>query len=353
MAEIAALPWNGIAVASTFSGAGGSCLGYRMAGCRVLWANEFVPAAQQVYKANHPGSVLNTDDLRTLSPEQIMQEAGVSVGELDILDGSPPCAAFSQAGRRTSTWGRVKQYSDTEQRVDDLFFEYARVLRAVQPRAFVAENVTGLIRGKAKGYFRLILHELRDCGYQVRAKVLDASWLGAATSRKRLIFIGMRNDQNCEPEFPRPLPYRYTLADAVSPEITGLIIGDPGVALAVPNAFKRGVYKPASIPCPTIQTSGIDGAPYKARMKGQRLAVCDETGTTLNKCDHSQRMTSEPSHHRMLTLGELRRVSSFPADFQLAGTYHQRWERIGRAVPPMMMKQVALTLSAQLRGGAA
>ena len=63
MAEIAALPWNGFKVASTFSGAGGSCLGYRMAGFKVVWANEFVPMAQESYKANAtPDCVLDGRD---------------------------------------------------------------------------------------------------------------------------------------------------------------------------------------------------------------------------------------------------------------------------------------------------
>lgn len=51
MAQIESIPWNGFCVASTFSGAGGSCLGYRMAGYRVVWANEFVPMAQKSYRA--------------------------------------------------------------------------------------------------------------------------------------------------------------------------------------------------------------------------------------------------------------------------------------------------------------
>jgi DNA (cytosine-5)-methyltransferase 1 len=56
MTEIAAVPWNGLNVVSTFSGCGGSCLGFRMAGYRVVWANEFIPAAAETYRANHPNT---------------------------------------------------------------------------------------------------------------------------------------------------------------------------------------------------------------------------------------------------------------------------------------------------------
>ena len=224
MTEISEIPWNGINVVSTFSGAGGSCLGYRMAGCRVLWANEFVPAAREVYKLNHPGSVLCPDDIREVQPEAILEAIGLEQGEVDILDGSPPCASFSTAGKRASDWGEVKAYSDTKQRTDDLFYEFARILEGLKPKAFIAENVAGLVRGKAKGYFKDILQRLKDAGYQVRAQLLDASWLGVPQARKRLFFIGMRNDLHVQPEFPTALPYQYTLGDAV-PDIHSLIVG--------------------------------------------------------------------------------------------------------------------------------
>ena len=151
MGEIAAVPWNGYRVASTFSGCGGSCLGYRMSGYRVVWASEFIPASLQTYKANHPDSILDTRDIRQVRPEEILEAISLGAGELDLLDGSPPCAAFSTAGKRQASWGQVRSYPDTRQRTDDLFFEYARILRGLQPRVFVAENVSGLVKGVAKG----------------------------------------------------------------------------------------------------------------------------------------------------------------------------------------------------------
>jgi Site-specific DNA methylase len=134
MADIEALPWNGFRVASTFSGCGGSCLGYRMAGYRVVYANEFIEEAQRTYKANHPNSFLDTRDIRQVKPEDVLEKAGVDRGELDLFDGSPPCSAFSTAGKRERGWGQVKAYSDKAQRVDDLFFEYVRLLDGIRPK---------------------------------------------------------------------------------------------------------------------------------------------------------------------------------------------------------------------------
>jgi site-specific DNA-cytosine methylase len=215
MAEIAAVPWNGFRAVSTFSGCGGSCLGYRMAGFRVLWASEFIPAAQETYQANHPDCTLDTRDIRQVQPAEIVEAIGLGVGELDLLDGSPPCASFSTAGKREAGWGKVKTYSDTRQRTDDLFFEYARILKGLRPKVFVAENVSGLVKGAAKGYFLEILAALKGCGYRVKAKRLDAQWLGVPQVRQRLIFQGVRQDLGLDPAFPKPLPYRYTVADAL------------------------------------------------------------------------------------------------------------------------------------------
>ena len=194
MTEIAAVPWNGLNVVSTFSGCGGSCLGFRMAGYRVLWANEFIPAAAETYRANHPTTILDTGDIRKVQPEAILKAIGLKAGELDAMEGSPPCASFSTAGKREKHWGKAKKYSDTVQRVDDLFFEYVRLLRGLRPKVFVAENVSGLVKGVAKGYFLEILGALKACGYRVGCKVLDAQWLGVPQARQRTIFIGVRED---------------------------------------------------------------------------------------------------------------------------------------------------------------
>ena len=95
-----------------------------------------------------------------------------------------------------------------------MFFEYARLLKGLQPKVFVAENVAGLIQGTAKGYFKRILQTLKECGYNVKCKVLDAQWLGVPQMRQRTIFIGVRNDLHLDPSYPLPVPYQYSVGDA-------------------------------------------------------------------------------------------------------------------------------------------
>lgn len=214
MSEIRGIPWNGYNVISTFAASGGSSTGYRIEGFRVLVAVEWIAKACESYRANKAEytHVVN-DDVRNVTGAQLLKLAGLKVGELDLFDGSPPCEPFSTAGRRDETWGDGR---------DDLFFDYARLIREMRPRTFVAENVAGLIRGKAKGYFKLIHKELVDCGYRVEARLLDAQWLGVPQTRQRVIFVGVREDlvdrdtgEPLMPAFPDPLPYRYRVRDAL------------------------------------------------------------------------------------------------------------------------------------------
>ena len=329
MEEIRSLPWNGFTAASTFSGGGGSSTGYRMAGFKVLWANEFIDAARDTYRANMaPYTILDGRDIRQVKASDILTAIEMKHGELDLFDGSPPCSSFSTAGKRQAGWGQVKKYSDSEQRTDDLFFEFARLLRGIQPKTFVAENVSGLVKGTAKGYFLEIFRELKSCGYNVACKVLDAQWLGVPQSRQRTIFVGVRNDLGPAPSHPRPLPYRYCLADILidgersekESDIARYCTGKEWDTLKEGEQSKKYfslVRTDRDKPCPTICAS--HGSPSIASV-------------------------THPLEKRKFSIAELKRICGFPDDFILKGTYPQQWERCGRSVPPVMMSHIAATV---------
>lgn len=341
---------NGFSIVSTFSGCGGSCLGFEMAGYRVLWASEFIDAARIVYKANHPGVTVDDRDIRTVTPDEILTAVGMQPGELDVLEGSPPCASFSMSGKRSKSWGEVKKYSDKSQRTDDLFSEYARILRGLQPKVFVAENVSGLVRGAAKGYFKQILAELQGCGYVVQAKLLDAQWLGVPQVRQRIIFIGVRNDL-CEafgvkPSFPSPLPYRYSITDAC-PWMPGPRNGVDEIGFSEANDDSRH--------CTDDTAGGLSGYCLDAEsaklMPGQGSDKYinlvkphpDKPCPTVTQTGGNPAAASviHPTEKRKFTIGELKRICAFPDDFELSGSYIKQWERLGRSVPPLMMKSIA------------
>lgn len=335
MAEIAKIKPNGMKVISTFAGCGGSSLGYRMAGFKILWASEFIDAARKVYEENAaPGTVVDGRDIRLVDPLAVLSELGLKPGELDVLDGSPPCSSFSTAGKREEHWGKSKKYSDKEQRTDDLFFEYVRFIGAIKPRAFVAENVSGLVKGTAKGYFLEILAAMKACGYRVEARLLDAQWLGVPQARQRIIFQGVRDDVDAVPTFPAPLAHRYSVRDAIAgiaapPEdetdISKQAIGreydklNPGQAS---DKYFSLVRADAAEPCPTVTAAG-----------GMNSGIA---------------CVVHPTEKRKFSIAELKRICAFPDDFALSGSYAQQWERLGRAVPPIMMFHIARTIRDQV-----
>lgn len=170
-------------VVSTFAGCGGSSLGYKWAGGKILAAVEWDEHAVATYRLNHHATPVMHRDIATVSAEEIMAVANLQVGELDVFDGSPPCQGFSTAGRR--------QIDDPR---NSLFREYVRLLRGLQPRVFIMENVSGMVKGHMKHVFAIIMRELKASGYTVKCQLMDAAYFGVPQHRERVIFIGVRND---------------------------------------------------------------------------------------------------------------------------------------------------------------
>jgi DNA (cytosine-5)-methyltransferase 1 len=97
---------NNFTVISTFAGGGGSSIGYKLAGGHVLAVVEIDPNAQETYRTNFPHTKIIPDDIREVQGKTLLNQLGLEVGELDILDGSPPCSSFSMAGSREKDWGK-------------------------------------------------------------------------------------------------------------------------------------------------------------------------------------------------------------------------------------------------------
>ena len=348
-------------VLSTFAGGGGSSTGYRLAGGKILAVNEFVPEAQNTYKENYPDTTIVPGDIKELTGTYLMEQAGIKVGELDLLDGSPPCSAFSMAGSvshgegrtHADAFGKKKKYSDIEgvENVEDLFFEFLRVAKDIKPKVIIGENVEGLTMGEAKEYFHKIQNTFEEIGYLIVANVLDSSYFGVPQSRKRCFFIGVREDvaekvginfMTMYQLYPDKNDFRTTLGEAIndvvnedkeeldylfdkiSPErAVGKTLmkmpKDPDKVLTGMDYHVKGHHfnlKRSSLrkPCPTITAMG-----NLAGVAG----------------------TCHPIEDRKFTIKELKRIMSLPEDFKLTGKHKQQSERIGRMVPPLMMKALA------------
>lgn len=202
---------HGLKVFGTFICGGGSTMGYKLAGFNHLGGVEIDPQVADVYKTNHDPKYLFVEDIREFANRTEFPE---ELYNLDILDGSPPCSSFSMAGNREKDWGKEKVFREgqAKQRLDDLFFDYIKLAKKLQPKVVIAENVKGMLQGNAKAYVKRIKTEFEEAGYKVQLFLLNAASMGVPQKRERVFFICQRNDLKFKPlklAFNEPLiPYK-------------------------------------------------------------------------------------------------------------------------------------------------
>lgn len=184
---------NNLNVFGTFICGGGSTMGYKLAGFNHLGGVEIDKQVAEVYKINHNPKYLYNEDIRDFIKRDSFPD---ELYNLDILDGSPPCSSFSMAGNREKDWGKKKVFREgqTEQKLDDLFFEYIKLVKLLKPKVLIAENVKGILNGNSKAYLYQINKELKEAGYKVQLFCLNAASMGVPQKRERVFFICSRND---------------------------------------------------------------------------------------------------------------------------------------------------------------
>ena len=348
-------------VLSTFAGGGGSSTGYRLAGGKILAVNEFVPEAQNTYRENYPNTLIIPGDIKKLSGKDFMINTGLKPGELDLLDGSPPCSAFSMAGSvshgkgntHADAFGKKKKYSDIEgvENVEDLFFEFLRIADELKPKVIIGENVEGLTMGEAKEYFHKIQNTFEDIGYLVVADVLNASYFGVPQARKRTFFIAVREDvaekiginfMTMYQLYPEKNTKQTTLGEAINDVVNedqeeiDLLLEKLGPQTAVGKTLAKMPKDPDKV---------LTGMDYHDKGHHFNLKRCSlrKPSPTITAMGNYPGVagTCHPLEDRKFTIKELKRIMSLPEDFKLTGQHKQQSERIGRMVPPLMMKALA------------
>lgn len=347
-------------VISTFAGGGGSSTGYRLAGGDILLINEFVEAAIETYSANFPDTKVLVDDIKKYSSEDFLNMAGIKKGELDILDGSPPCSAFSISGSREKGWDKEKKYSDgkVQSAIEDLFYEFIRIAKGIQPKVIIAENVKGITFGKAIEKLNAFINEFEDIGYNVTYKVLNAADYGVPQGRERTIFICVRDDVcddiglsflNINSIFPNSTVNKHiTMSQAIDD------VENDEEEVQMLLDFVQGSYQKKFIEPlpfnPKKPTKPSDPQFRDWNPKGSCFNMIrpspDLPSPTLTQQGQKRGMSGvfHPAANRKLTIKECKRIMAFPEDFKLTGDFDQQVERLGRAVAPLMYKEVAKSI---------
>ena len=321
-----------VKVVSTFCGAGGSSCGYKMAGCTVILASDFEKNAIETYKLNFPKTKTLCCNIRDLTGQEILKITGLKKGELDIFDGSPPCTPFSTCGKREKSWGvdHVSQSEKISQVSDDLFFEYIRLVKELEPRMFIAENVKGLIIGTAKGYYNMILREMKKCGYDMQVLSLNAKNFEVPHSRSRIIFIGTRKDLKVK--FPKLLKANKQVI-TLRTALKGVKNSRAELEFSKKSIGYNFVQKRIHKIKPGDSLGKVDGSLFSLHLLHWDR-ICPAITTMAYK------FLYVPDRSRSLTLSELKRLTTFPDDFKFLSII-DGGIRMGNAVPPKLMYHVA------------
>ena len=339
LTDLATVRGNGVKVMSTFACGGGSSMGYKLAGCEVVAANDIDHEMAWHYKLNikpkHyflcPIADLLTCDL----PPELF--------ELDILDGSPPCSTFSMAGNREKDWGKEKHFREgqAKQVLSDLFFNYIDLVARLKPKVAIAENVKGMILGNAKGYTKMVMSRLKEIGYRPQLFLLNAADCGVPQKRERVFFCAVRDDIDVPPLKLAPV-HRWISAGEATIDVQEITHSErketypTGTDVRFYNNTKPG--------------ESYDVACY--RMHGKRSFF---NHVRLHKDRPSQTFTSQIdkynhwSEMRSLTYREAKRIGSFPDDYQAKSDRIGKY-MIGMSVPPKMAEQVARAVCEQWLG---
>lgn len=261
--------------------------------------------ALQWHRANRPRIPVLEADLTELTGRQLLLKAGLRKGDLDVLDGSPPCQGFSSQNR-------FKTAFDPR---NSLPLQWARLVVETGPQAAIMENVRGMARPTTRSIVGMVSSRLKAAGYQVVAGIINAADYGVPQSRGRLYLIALKGSTS--PSLPPPtVKRRITFQEAV----TGLPAPEEGEDVSV-------------YPSQVINAVAPDKAKWKSDRMAKAWAPVDAVTTDPKKLMHSVEM-------RKLTLKELVRVCGFPDGWLLPEDRALAVRLLGNAVPPPMAEAV-------------
>lgn len=330
---------------SLFSGGGGLDIGFHDSGFEIVEMVEVESKFTQTLLANtEPGKLLFGSKVIKKDIKKYEPNEDVSV---DFIIGGPPCQSFSAAGRRAAG------VQGTDDPRGGLFEEYVRILKKLQPRGFLFENVYGLVGAQNGDAWKLIQSELRGAGYEIFHRILDAADYGVPQHRERLIIIGLKKGEFL---FPYPLCgpdsvgnhkfYSAGLAVSgikTSDEIQGINGRYGNLLNGIPPGLNYSFYTmEMGHPTPIFG--------WRSKFSDFLYKADPEYPVRTIKAQGGQYTGPFSWDNRPFTLTELKRLQTFPDDYEIVGGRQVAIQQIGNSVPPQLSRILALSILNQIFG---
>ncbi|MEK3813116.1 DNA cytosine methyltransferase [Bacillus sp. FSL R7-0685] len=305
-------PANGLTVLELFCGGGLGAIGFKAAGYDIVKALDFDKNAVKAYRHNFGDHVAQAD-INAVDVD--------SLPNTDVIFGGPPCQDFSVAGKGAGADGERGK----------LVWRYLEIIERKQPKAFVFENVKGLITKRHRPTFDALIRKFNEIGYEISWKVINAWHYGVAQKRERVFIVGIRKDLGFTFEFPKPLEGDYQT------RVLRDVIGDLPEVNTGTNAHvqtRATTIKP--------EHSLSNQRSYKADFKEAARTV------TASRLDHAE---IHPKASRRFTVRECLRIQSAPDTYVLPDdiSLSAQYRIVGNGIASRVAWYIGRALADQLR----
>lgn len=324
---------------SLFSGCGGLDLGFERAGFDVVVANEYDPTIWETFKINHPHTKLIEGDIRKIKDSLFPDN-------IDGIIGGPPCQSWSEAGAQRG--------------IDDLrgqlFYEYIRILKSKCPKFFLAENVSGMLMERHSQAVNNIISLFKDCGYNVSVTLVNAKDYGVPQERKRVFFIGFRNDLKIYFKFPQGSTKennkKITLRDTIwDLQFTAVPAGKSNYHnpdAINNNEYFTGAFSPIFMSRNRVKS--WDEQAFTVQASGRQCQIHPQA-PKMKFIEQNKREFVKGKEHlyRRMTIREIARIQGFPDSFKFIYDYTDNaYKMIGNAVPVNLAYEIAVAIKEAL-----
>jgi len=324
-------------VVSFFAGAGGLDLGFEKAGFNVVWANEYDKDIWETYERNHKNTLHDRRSIVNIESNE--------VPECDGIIGGPPCQSWSEAGSLRGIKDKRGQ----------LFYDFIRILEAKQPKFFLAENVSGMLLERHSEALKNIKEMFKNAGYRLSFKLLNASDFDVPQDRKRVFFVGIREDLDFEFQFPQALKNKITLEQKIADLRDTVVAAKEGNKTNKENCkvanheYMIGGFSSMFMSRNRVRTWDEQSFTIQA---GGRHAPLHPQAPKMKFIEQNVRVfvPGKEELYRRLSVRECARIQTFPNNFIFHYNHISAgYKMIGNAVPVNLAKHIAISIKSQIQ----